>query len=297
MRSGWLVIFFVSITECHRQELEKKFLYFAYGSNLLKTRLRINAPSAVFITPARLPGYRLDFDNYSPNWRGAPATIAAIPKSEVWGALWLLNYSEMGALDEQEGLKDGLYEAIDVKVLNLNNHVITARSYKMTSDPPKVHPEVLPLQRRPSNTYIQVGFLYTLLGLLVSGSGTPLEPCRVAPYVAVPRLGSVPGGQRPPPPPIQLAPHPSPTAFAPFDSALLSAAAHQYATAAAAAAAAALCPPYAGFAALAARCRSSSIADLRLKARRHAAALAAARGSTPPPSTPTPAAAQSPADT
>ncbi|CAF4795264.1 unnamed protein product [Pieris macdunnoughi] len=126
------------------------------GRNLLKTRLRINAPSAVFITPARLPGYRLDFDNYSPNWRGAPATIAAIPKSEVWGALWLLNYSEMGALDEQEGLKDGLYEAIDVKVLNLNNHVITARSYKMTSDPPKVHPEVLPLQRRPSNTYIQV---------------------------------------------------------------------------------------------------------------------------------------------
>ncbi|XP_045490100.1 short stature homeobox protein 2 [Pieris rapae] len=134
-------------------------------------------------------------------------------------------------------------------------------------------------------------------GLLVSGSGTPLEPCRVAPYVAVPRLGSVPGGQRPPPPPIQLAPHPSPTAFAPFDSALLSAAAHQYATAAAAAAAAALCPPYAGFAALAARCRSSSIADLRLKARRHAAALAAARDSTPPPSTPTPAAAHSPTDT
>ncbi|GBP37489.1 hypothetical protein EVAR_79422_1 [Eumeta japonica] len=50
---------------------------------------------------------------------------------------------------------------------------------------------------------------------------------------------------------------------------------------AAAAAAAALCPPY-GLAALAARCRSSSIADLRLKARRHAAALAAARAPSPP---------------
>ncbi|CAK1540173.1 unnamed protein product [Leptosia nina] len=131
-------------------------------------------------------------------------------------------------------------------------------------------------------------------GLLVSGGGTPLEPCRVAPYVSVPRLGSAPG-QRPPPPPLPLAPHPTPTAFAPFDSAILSAAAHQYASAAAAAAAAALCPPYAGLAALAARCRSSSIADLRLKARRHAAALAAARGSTPPPSTPAPA--HMPADT
>ncbi|XP_039755931.1 short stature homeobox protein 2-like [Pararge aegeria] len=132
-------------------------------------------------------------------------------------------------------------------------------------------------------------------GLLVGGGGTPLEPCRVAPYVAVPRLAN--STPRPPPPPLSLAPHPPATAFAPFDSALLSAAAHQYATAAAAAAAA-LCPPYAGLAALAARCRSSSIADLRLKARRHAAALAAARGHTPPPAAATaPSPASAPADT
>ncbi|KPJ08675.1 Short stature homeobox protein 2 [Papilio machaon] len=116
-------------------------------------------------------------------------------------------------------------------------------------------------------------------GLVVSGGGTPLEPCRVAPYVSVPRLSGVP---RPQPPQLPLAPHPAPpAAFAPFDSAILSAAAHQYASAAAAAAAA-LCPPYAGLAALAARCRSSSIADLRLKARRHAAALAAASAPSPP---------------
>ncbi|XP_060807475.1 short stature homeobox protein 2-like [Amyelois transitella] len=119
---------------------------------------------------------------------------------------------------------------------------------------------------------------------LLGGGGTPLEPCRVAPYVSVPRLSAVP--RAPPPPPLpSLAPHPPPAAFAPFDSALLSAAAHQYASAAAAAAAA-LCPPYAGLAALAARCRSSSIADLRLKARRHAAALAAARAPSPPPPPP-----------
>lgn len=50
----------------------------------------------------------------------------------------------------------------------------------------------------------------------------------MAPYVSVPRLSAV---ARPPPPPPSLpplAPHPPPSAaFAPFDSALLSAAAHQ----------------------------------------------------------------------
>nr|XP_026497882.1 short stature homeobox protein 2-like [Vanessa tameamea] len=132
-------------------------------------------------------------------------------------------------------------------------------------------------------------------GLLVSGGGTPLEPCRVAPYVSVPRLAST-APRAPPPPQLPLTPHPPATAFAPFDSALLSAAAHQYASAAAAAAAA-LCPPYAGLAALAARCRSSSIADLRLKARRHAAALAAASVPTPPASTSAPSPVSAPADT
>lgn len=66
------------------------------------------------------------------------------------------------------------------------------------------------------------------VGLLVSGGGTPLEPCRVAPYVSVPRLSAVPRAPPPPPPLPPLAPHPPPpAAFAPFDSALLSAAAHQ----------------------------------------------------------------------
>lgn len=53
-------------------------------------------------------------------------------------------------------MDDGLYVPIDVKVFNLENHGITARTYQMTSDPPKVRPEVLPLERRPSNTYLQV---------------------------------------------------------------------------------------------------------------------------------------------
>ncbi|XP_054279108.1 short stature homeobox protein 2-like [Macrosteles quadrilineatus] len=97
---------------------------------------------------------------------------------------------------------------------------------------------------------------------------TPLEPCRVAPYVNVPRLPSLP--------------FPPPATFSAFDPALLTAA-HQYAAAAAALAAPGtspllLCHPQYSLALAALHndrlhSKNSSIADLRLKAKKHAEAL------------------------
>ncbi len=54
---------------------ERTFLYFAYGSNLLKERIRINNTSAVFKTVGRLDGYHLDFDRKTTMWHGCAATI------------------------------------------------------------------------------------------------------------------------------------------------------------------------------------------------------------------------------
>ncbi|RZF31847.1 hypothetical protein LSTR_LSTR015048, partial [Laodelphax striatellus] len=102
------------------------------------------------------------------------------------------------------------------------------------------------------------------------GVATPLEPCRVAPYVNLPRLpfpAAAPAHAPPPPP------------FSAFDPAFISAA-HQYA----AAAAAALVPPgtsplllchpqYSLALAALHHSKNSSIADLRLKAKKHAEAL------------------------
>ncbi|XP_014245082.2 short stature homeobox protein-like, partial [Cimex lectularius] len=120
--------------------------------------------------------------------------------------------------------------------------------------------------------------MHKAAGLMLSGHvnnaapvTTPLEPCRVAPYVNLPRLPSIP--------------FPAATnTFSAFDPAFISAA-QQYAAAAAAAAALnpssgplLFCPQY-GFAALAAfhhdrlLTKNSSIADLRLKAKKHAEAL------------------------
>ncbi|XP_022915282.2 short stature homeobox protein 2-like [Onthophagus taurus] len=113
-------------------------------------------------------------------------------------------------------------------------------------------------------------------------SSTPLEPCRVVPYMNVPALR----GLSLPPGAVALStydrltlgsfPQHS-TAFSAFDSAFISAA-HQYAAAVSVgnnSAASILCHPQypIGFAALAAAHKNSSIADLRLKARKHAEAL------------------------
>ncbi|KAJ8951959.1 hypothetical protein NQ318_013629 [Aromia moschata] len=118
-------------------------------------------------------------------------------------------------------------------------------------------------------------------------SSTPLEPCRVVPYMNVPalrglslnpssvalssyeRLSTAPFSQQG-------------TAFSAINSAFISAA-HQYAAAAvavgsssaAAAAASILCHPQypLEFAALAVAHKNSSIADLRLKAKKHTEAM------------------------
>ena len=42
-----------------------KFLYFAFGSNLLAERIHIMNPSAVFKSVGKVKGYKLDFGYFS----------------------------------------------------------------------------------------------------------------------------------------------------------------------------------------------------------------------------------------
>ena len=80
------------------------FHCFGYGSNLLGSRLRESCPSAVFVTAARLSGYRLAFTRRSTRWDGGVADIIEAPDAEVWGAVWRIPLDERPALDRQEGL-------------------------------------------------------------------------------------------------------------------------------------------------------------------------------------------------
>lgn len=64
---------------------EGRFLYFAFGSNLLEERLHISCPSARRVYPGKLNGYRLTFNYNSLRWRGHVATICEDEDSSLWG--------------------------------------------------------------------------------------------------------------------------------------------------------------------------------------------------------------------
>uniref|UniRef100_A0A3P8Z9T8 Uncharacterized protein n=1 Tax=Esox lucius TaxID=8010 RepID=A0A3P8Z9T8_ESOLU len=112
------------------------FLYFAYGSNLLKERLQIKNPSATIHCVARLKAYKLVFGNYkglaSERWHGGVATIENSPDDEVWGVVWRMNVSDLESLDSQENVRLGAYRPVEVKVKTMGKE-LNCRTYIMNS--------------------------------------------------------------------------------------------------------------------------------------------------------------------
>jgi gamma-glutamylcyclotransferase len=86
--------------------------YFAYGSNMLRERLRARVPSAGAIGVAMLPDYRLDFAKVSTDKSGK-ADVVRVPGSSTYGVLFELDERELAALDRAEGA-DYQRDLIDV---------------------------------------------------------------------------------------------------------------------------------------------------------------------------------------
>ncbi|XP_015805033.2 gamma-glutamylcyclotransferase [Nothobranchius furzeri] len=112
------------------------FLYFAYGSNLLKERLHLKNPSATVNCVARLKDYKLVFGNYkglaSDRWHGGVATIEHSPGDEVWGVVWRLNITDLESLDSQENVTLGAYSPVELSV-KTRSQEINCRTYIMNS--------------------------------------------------------------------------------------------------------------------------------------------------------------------
>ncbi|XP_075163469.1 gamma-glutamylcyclotransferase-like [Haematobia irritans] len=137
-----------------------KFYYFGFGSNMLEKRIHIQNPTAVKIGPGKLANYRLDFNDFSRNWDGAPATIVPHANRTVWGTVWEIDLTNLPDIDHQEGVHEGMYEAKSVPItLKSSGEVITARAYQLTDQPKNdfesMQPQEIPSKRLPSKTYIQ----------------------------------------------------------------------------------------------------------------------------------------------
>ncbi|XP_043508732.1 gamma-glutamylcyclotransferase-like [Frieseomelitta varia] len=136
--------------------MSNKFLYFAYGSNMLTQRIHINNSTAVRKDIGFLKNFRLDFITHSKRWGGCSATIVPTEDYVVWGAIWELNECNICTLDNQEGVADKLYFPLMVDIETLTGKILKCRVYQQCNNPNehiKLH--LLPKHRRPSPLYLE----------------------------------------------------------------------------------------------------------------------------------------------
>lgn len=132
-------------------------LYFAYGSNLNEEQMRRRCPTARLVGVARLHDHALTFGGNSVAWGGGVATIRPQIHSIVLGALFMMKYEDLEALDRFEG-HPGAYERITRKVVDQMGVRWTAYTYRLVRK--------LEAKRPPSDRYFStIEKAYTRLGL------------------------------------------------------------------------------------------------------------------------------------
>ncbi|XP_048849406.1 gamma-glutamylcyclotransferase-like isoform X1 [Brienomyrus brachyistius] len=141
------------------------------ASNLLKERLQLKNPSAVFHCLGRLKRYpsatllyhtqvgfkpitqedycltfgftEEQFDN---RWHGGVATIEESRGTDVWGVIWKMSKDNLDSLDKQEAVDTGMYSPLEVMV-ETDMGEILCRTYRMnrfrTSPPSPQYKEVV----------------------------------------------------------------------------------------------------------------------------------------------------------
>lgn len=120
----------------------EKFIYFAYGSNMLTRRLTATdrAPSAVPIGVGYVPNRKLTFDKVSSDGSGK-CDIETTNNSadRVHGVLFEISSTEKFSLDKAEGLGKG-YREEQVQVVAPNGESCQAITYVATRKDPALCP-------------------------------------------------------------------------------------------------------------------------------------------------------------
>ena len=84
--------------------------YFAYGANMDRDAMLVRCPAAQLLGTERLAGYRFIIA------RAGFGGLVPDPAADVYGLLWELTANDVAALDEFEGVREGLYRKATLTV-------------------------------------------------------------------------------------------------------------------------------------------------------------------------------------
>lgn len=120
---------------------DSRILYFAYGSNMSRRRLRSRLPGARRLDSARLDGHALRF--HKVGQRDGSGKCDAAPTGDVtdrvWGVLYALSLTELARLDHIEGRGEG-YERWSLPVMTSSGERFSAQTYIATHTDPLLKP-------------------------------------------------------------------------------------------------------------------------------------------------------------
>ncbi len=105
--------------------MKRLYAYFAYGSNLLPSRMAQRCPTATGIGSAVLYNYKLTERLY--------ADVDYAPGAEVHGFVYMLRASDVASLDRYEGYPR-IYKRYTVDVILYDGTVVPALVYEMTEE-------------------------------------------------------------------------------------------------------------------------------------------------------------------
>ncbi|KAK6037986.1 AIG2-like family protein [Cooperia oncophora] len=128
----------------HRIVMTRFFYYFAYGSNLLKDRIRVQIKGAEYECNGVLKNFKLNFvgSSYS-RWHGGIATITEKPGAEVHGCVWRVPEEFAGELDLQESGYHRLIVPVECA-----DALIECRTYQYSNTRASLAPPSPTLQNR-----------------------------------------------------------------------------------------------------------------------------------------------------
>jgi AIG2-like family len=133
--------------------------FFAYGDRMNPEKMYGDTPGAKLIGPARVEGYRLEFNVQSRTWGGGAANAVADHGGTLHGVLWEVSDDDLARFDSFRGEDVGQHGVLDLEVDGPNGPV-TARTFLVDSHAGYV---------RPADRYLQ------MLRAVAQAEGLPPE--------------------------------------------------------------------------------------------------------------------------